>query len=46
MYMCVSVATSDGAITIKRVRDSSGQKISAAEWAEAAGVRPGDRLGR
>lgn len=42
----VRVATSDGAITIKRVRDSSGQKISAAEWAEAAGVRPGDRLGR
>ncbi len=42
----VRVATSDGAITIKRVRDSGGQKISAAEWAEAAGVRPGDRLGR
>ncbi len=42
----VRVATSDGAITIKRVRDSSGQKVSAAEWTEAAGVRPGDRLGR
>jgi methionyl-tRNA formyltransferase len=42
----VRVATSDGAITIKRVRNSTGQKISAAEWVAEAGIRIGDRLGR
>ena len=42
----VRVATSDGAIAVKRVRNSSGQKIAAAEWAEGAGVRVGDRLGQ
>lgn len=42
----VRVATADAAITIKRVRNSTGQKITAAEWVEEAGVRTGDRLGR
>jgi hypothetical protein len=42
----VRVAAGSGAITIKRVRNSTGQKITAAEWVEEAGVRTGDRLGR
>jgi methionyl-tRNA formyltransferase len=42
----VRVATRDGAIVLKRVRNSSGQKISSAEWAAEAGLRTGDRLGR
>jgi methionyl-tRNA formyltransferase len=42
----VRVAAGDGAITIKRVRNSTGQKITAAEWVEEAGVRTGDRLGQ
>ena len=42
----VRVATRDGAITIKRVRNSTGAKISAAEWVAEAGIRTGDRLGR
>ncbi len=42
----VRVATSDGAITIKRVRNSTGKKISSAEWVAEAGLRTGDRLGR
>ena len=42
----VRVATRDGAITIKRVRNSAGRKISSGEWVAEAGVRRGDRLGR
>ena len=42
----VRVAAGRGAITIKRVRNSTGRKISAAEWVEEAGVRTGDRLGK
>jgi methionyl-tRNA formyltransferase len=42
----VRVATADVTITIKRVRNSTGQKISAAEWVAEAGVRLGDRLGQ
>jgi len=42
----VRVAAGSGAIAIKRVRNSTGQKITAAEWVEEAGVRIGDRLGQ
>lgn len=42
----VRVAAREGAIMIKRVRPSGGQKIASAEWAAQAGLRTGDRLGR
>jgi methionyl-tRNA formyltransferase len=42
----VRVAAREGAIMIKRVRPSGGQKIASAEWAAQAGLRAGDRLGR
>lgn len=42
----VRVATSDGAITVKRVRNSTGKKISSAEWVAEAGLRTGARLGQ
>ena len=38
----MTVATSDGAILVKRVRAPGGQKIAAAEWAAGAGVKAGD----
>jgi methionyl-tRNA formyltransferase len=41
----VRVAAADGAITLKRVR-SSGQKISATDWATQASLHVGDRLGQ
>ncbi|MGH6922473.1 MAG: methionyl-tRNA formyltransferase [Propylenella sp.] len=41
----VTVATSDGAILVKRVRAAGGGKIAASEWASAAGVKTGESLG-
>ena len=38
----LSVAASGGAILVKRVRVPGGQKVAAAEWATAAGIKPGD----
>jgi methionyl-tRNA formyltransferase len=42
----VRVAAREGAIMVKRVRPSGGQKIASAEWAAQAGLRTGDRLGQ
>ncbi len=40
----MTVAAGDGAVLIKRVRAPGGQKIAAAEWAEAAGVKVGAKF--
>jgi methionyl-tRNA formyltransferase len=40
----VTIATGDGAILVKRVR-AAGGKVAAAEWADTAGLKAGDRLG-
>jgi len=40
----VTVATADGAITIKRVR-ASGGKVPASEYAAETGLKAGDKLG-
>ena len=40
----VQVATADGQILVKRVRPEGGKKVSAVEWAGAAGLREGSRL--
>ena len=40
-----TVATSDGAIIVKRVRPAGGGKVAASEWANEAGVKKGDALG-
>ncbi len=42
----IVVATGRGAVRIAKVRPASGaKKIDAAEWARAAGLKSGDRLG-
>ncbi len=41
----VTVAAADGAVEIQRVRPASAGKQTAAEWAAAAGVAVGTRLG-
>ena len=41
----VTVQAYGGRILLKRVRPSGGDKQPAAEWAAAAGVTPGTRLG-
>ena len=41
----IVVASSDGAITIGRVRAENGKKIGAAEWAEEVNAQVGDTLG-
>ena len=41
----IVVASSDGAITIGRVRPEKGKKIGAAEWAEQVDAQVGDILG-
>ena len=41
----VTVQASGGRILVKRVRPKGGDKIPAAQWAEEAGVKPGQRLG-
>jgi methionyl-tRNA formyltransferase len=38
----VTIAAQGGAILVKRVRAGGGQKIAAAEWVKAAGLKPGD----
>ena len=40
----VQVATADGQILVKRVRPDGSKKVSAAEWARAAGLGEGSRL--
>ena len=39
------VAAQGGAILVKRVQVAGAPKISASEFAEQAGLKPGDRLG-
>ncbi|MBI4081024.1 MAG: methionyl-tRNA formyltransferase [Candidatus Lambdaproteobacteria bacterium] len=41
----VAVAVPGGQLVLKRVRPEGGAKVTAAEWAKAAGVAPGARLG-
>lgn len=41
----ITIATSDGAVTLKRVRPAGGGKVAASEWAGEAGVKAGDKLG-
>jgi methionyl-tRNA formyltransferase len=41
----VAVAVQDGQLLLKRVRPEGGAKAAAAEWAKAAGVAPGAKLG-
>jgi methionyl-tRNA formyltransferase len=41
----VTVATADGAVLVKRVRPQGGGKVAASEWASAAGLKQGDKLG-
>jgi methionyl-tRNA formyltransferase len=41
----VTVQASGGRILVKRVRPKGGEKIPAAQWAEQAGIGPGQRLG-
>lgn len=38
----ITVAASDGAILIKRVRGADGKKIAASDFAAATGMKPGD----
>ena len=40
----VQVATADAQILVKRVRPEGSKKVSAVEWAGAAGLREGSRL--
>ena len=40
----VQVATADAQVLVKRVRPEGGRKVSAVEWAAAAGLREGSRL--
>ena len=40
----MTVAASGGAVLVKRVRASGGQKIAAAEYAASVGIKPGDRF--
>ena len=42
----VTVAAADGQLRVERVRPAGGKKQSAGEWARAAGIKPGARLGR
>ncbi|MEO0823251.1 MAG: methionyl-tRNA formyltransferase [Pseudomonadota bacterium] len=41
----VLVQAGEGALLLKRVRPEGGGKIASAEWAAAAGIAPGTRLG-
>jgi methionyl-tRNA formyltransferase len=41
----LTVACADGRIRLARVRPEGGGKLAAGEWAAAAGLMPGDRLG-
>ena len=41
----VAVACADGRMLVTRVRPAGGARVPAAEWAAAAGVEPGVRLG-
>ena len=37
----VTIACGDGAVQVDLVRDASGQRLAASEWASAAGIAPG-----
>ena len=39
------VSTGDGAVNIRRVRESGSGKVSSSEWAESVGLAVGDLLG-
>jgi len=41
----VEIATSDGAVLVRRMRTGDGRKLAAAEAAAIVGLRVGDRLG-
>ena len=41
----LTVACADGRIRVARVRPAGGPKVAAGEWAAAAGLTPGARLG-
>lgn len=41
----VLVQANGGRILLQRVRPKGGDKVAAAEWAKAAGMAPGRRLG-
>lgn len=41
----ITVACADGRIQLARVRPEGGGKLAAGEWATAAGLKPGDKLG-
>ena len=41
----IHVATGDGAVNIRRVRESGSGKVSSSEWAESVGLAVGDLLG-
>lgn len=41
----IVVQAGDGRIVVKRVRPAGGGKLPASEWAESAGVAPGETLG-
>ena len=41
----IVVACSDGSISIGRIRQDGGKKISATEWAEKINLKVGDVLG-
>ena len=41
----IHVSTGDGAVNIRRVRESGSGKVSSSEWAESVGLAVGDLLG-
>jgi methionyl-tRNA formyltransferase len=41
----ITVACADGRIRVTKVRPAGGGKLAAGEWAAAAALKPGDRLG-
>jgi len=40
-----TVAALGGSLNVRRVKPAGQKKLAAAEWAEAVGLRPGDRFG-